>query len=284
MAEKTEQIEQTTFEKFTFKPETPLTDEALKDRVLYTNLIGGAVVTAWGVAFWDYFTISPVMGDEDWFQEDTKYGGADKLGHVYSTYLWSLGFSSLYEYWGMKEEDSIIYGPLTSWVFQGLMEVGDSFSESQGFSYEDMIANTIGAGFYYLREKYPSVKEKVDFRLEYVPNFSSKGDIFTKYDSMKYILALKFNGFESMDDNFLKYAELQLGYFTRGYESGGLYEQEERIGYIGIGLNVSEVLKEMGWLKTSKIFNYYQLPYTYIPFSNEFNSNSYRPPFSGGSY
>ena len=94
-----DKTERTTFEKWTFKPETKLTDEELRDRVLYTNLIGGAVVTAWGVAFWDYFTISPVMGDEGWFKEDTKYGGADKLGHAYSTYLWSLGFASLYEYW-----------------------------------------------------------------------------------------------------------------------------------------------------------------------------------------
>ena len=279
MADKTEQ---TTFEKFTFKPETPLTSEELKDRVLYTNLIGGAVVAAWGVAFWDYFTISPVMGDEGWFEEDTKYGGADKLGHLYSTYLWSLAFASIYEYWGMEEEDSMIYGPMTSWIFQGLMEVGDSFSESQGFSYEDMIANTIGAGFYYLREKYPPLKEKVDLRLEYLPNFRSEGDIFTKYDSMKYLVAVKFSGFESINDSFLKYGELQLGYYTRGYENEIDYPQKERIGYVGIGINVAEVLKEIGWLKTSKIFNYYQLPYTYIPFEHDYNSNSYIPPYSRG--
>lgn len=249
---------------------------------MYTNLAGAAVVTAWGVAFWDYFTISPVAGNEGWFEKDTKYGGADKLGHVYSTYLWSLGFSSLYEYWGMKEEDSMIYGPMTSWIFQGLMEVGDSFSKSQGFSYEDMIANTVGAGFYYLREKYPPLKEKVDLRLEYLPNFNSSGDVFTKYDSMKYLVAIKFSGFESMNDSFLKYAELQLGYYTRGYENEIDYPKKERIGYVGIGINVSEVLKAAGWLKTSKVFNYYQLPYTYIPFEYDYNSNSYIPPYSRG--
>jgi len=82
--------------------EKPLTDEELRYRVLYTNLIGAAVVTAWGVANWDYFTTDPVMADEGWFGDATKYGGADKLGHVYSTYLLSLGFASLYEYWGME--------------------------------------------------------------------------------------------------------------------------------------------------------------------------------------
>jgi len=260
--------------------DTPLTEEEMYTRVLYTNLVGAAVVTAWGVAFWDYFTIDPVIGDEGWFQEDTKYGGADKFGHMYSTYLWSLGFASLYEYWGMEEEESMIYGPLTSWLFQGIMEVGDSFSDSQGFSYEDMVMNTLGAGFYYLREKYPSLKSKLDLRLEYVPDFQGDADIFTQYNSMKYLFALKFSGFESMESNFLRYGELHLGYYTRGYQNNKAYDQKERVVYVGIGINVSEVLASMGWLKTSKIFNYYQLPYTYVPVGYDFDSNSHVAPYS----
>lgn len=262
-----------------YTEEKPLTDEELRNRVLYTNLIGAAVVTAWGVAFWDYFTTDPVMADEGWFGDDTKYGGSDKLGHVYSTYLWSLGFASLYEYWGMDEEESIIYGPLSAWFFQGIMEMGDSFSDTQGFSYEDIIMNTVGAGFYYVREKYPSVKEKLDLRLEYIPDLNAE-DVFTQYNSMKYLLALKFSGFESMESNFLRYGELHLGYYSRGYHNYYDYEQKERVVYVGIGINVSEVLASMGWIKTSKVFNYYQLPYTYVPFGYDFDSHSYVAPYS----
>ena len=261
------------------------THEELMDRVLYTNIAGAALITVWGVTFWDYFSSKPVMGSEGWFGDDTKYGGADKFGHLYSTYLWSLGFSSLYEYWGMEPEESAIYGPLSAWSFQFLMEIGDSFSESQGFSYEDLIANTLGAAFYYVREKYPSFKEKVDLRLEYLPDFQGDGDIFTQYNSMKYLLALKFSGFESMESNFLKYGEIQLGYYTRGYQNHENYEQQERNVYIAIGINVSEVISALGWKKTSKIFNYYQLPYTYVPFSYDFNTEStfgpYERPYHG---
>jgi len=262
------------------KPLTPLSDDELLNRVIYTNLIGAAVVTAWGVAFWDYFTISPVMGDEGWFEKDTKYGGADKMGHMYATYLWSLGFSSLYEYWGMKEEDALLYGPLTSWLFQGIMEVGDSFSESQGFSYEDLVMNTLGAGFYYVREKYPEVKEKLDFRLEYIPDFNSDVDFFTQYNSMKYLFALKASGFESMQDTPMKYFELQVGYYTRGYSEEQNYNSKERTLYVGVGINASEVLKVMGWTKTSKIFNYYQIPYTYVPAGYDFDTQGYVQPYS----
>ena len=262
-----------------FTVEKPLTDEELRYKIIYANLIGAAAVTAWGVVFWDYFTTTPVMGDEGWFGDDTKYGGADKMGHLYSTYLWSLGFASLYEYWGMEEEESMIFGPLSSWLFQGIMELGDSFSETQGFSYEDMVMNTIGAGFYYLREKYPTIKEKVDLRLEYVPELNGK-DVFTQYNSMKYLVAIKFSGFESMESSFLRYGELQLGYYSRGYDNANDYDQKERVLYVGIGINVSEVLASLGWIKTSKVFNYYQLPYTYVPFGYDFDSNSYVAPYS----
>ena len=65
--------ERTLTEKLLFKPELALSDEELRQRVLYTNLIGVGVSMAWGTAFWDYFTISPVAADEGWFGGDTKY-------------------------------------------------------------------------------------------------------------------------------------------------------------------------------------------------------------------
>jgi len=274
--------ERTWYQVAMFKPETPLTDDELRNRVIYTNLVGAAVVLAWGTAFWDYFTVKPVLGDEKWFGADTKYGGADKFGHMYSTYLWSLGFSSLYEYWGMKEEDAILYAPLTSWTFQFLMEIGDSFSETQGFAYEDLVMNTVGAAFYYVREKYPSVKSKLDLRLEYIPDFNAEVDFFTQYNSMKYLFALKFSGFEELEDTPMKYFELQLGYYTRGYSEHENYNEEdkERVIYAGVGINASEVLKAMGWTKTSKILNYYQLPYTYVPFGYDFDTKGYVQPYS----
>ncbi len=274
-------VERTLTEKMLFKPIKTLSDEELKQRVLYTNLIGVGVSMAWGTAFWDYFTIAPVTADEGWFGGDTKYGGADKLGHVYATYIFSLGFSSLYEYWGMDSNDAMLYGPLTGWIFQGMMEVGDSFSATQGFAYEDIVMNTLGAAFYYVREKYPSIKSKLDLRMEYLPDFQEGDeDIFTQYNSKKYLLALKFSGFEAMESNLLKYGELQVGYYSRGYKHDDLYEQKERTAYVGIGINVSEVFASMGWTKTSKFFNYVQLPYAYVPYGYDYDSQSSVSPYS----
>ena len=255
-------------------------EEELQERVFYTNVAATGLVLAWGVTFWDYFQSSPNTHNEGWFGSDTKYGGADKLGHLYSTYLWSLGFASLYEYWGMDEERSRIYGPISGWLVQGLMELGDSFSDTEGFSYEDMTMNTVGAIFYYLREKYPAIKKRVDLRLEYLPDFSSGKDVVTQYNSMKYVLAFKASGFDSLNHGLLKYTELQLGYYTRGYQQHDEYKRKERVLYLGIGINLSKIIGDAGWKKTAKIFNYYQAPYTYIPFGHDFDSKSYVAPYS----
>ena len=277
---------------------TKLTDEQLSDRVLYTNLVGAGVVTLWGVAFWDYFSQTPKFDQEHWFQNDTAYGGADKFGHLYSTYLWSLGFSSLYESWGMNHDDATLNGTVTSWTFQAIMELGDSFSDSYGFSYEDFIMNTVGAGFYYLREMNPSLKEKVDLRCEYVPNFQGNTDFFSQYNSMKYLIALKGSGFDATKSSWLKYTELHLGYYTRGYQNPDLYEaapsngnyhkvntagdlvHTERVIYMAIGISISELLNKAGWTKTGSVFNYVQLPGTYIPFGYDADSRSYVAPYS----
>ncbi len=276
------EVDTTSLEHKLSQPEqaTELTHDELMNRVLYTNLIGAGVVTLWGVAFWDYFKSEPVLGHEGWFGADTKYGGADKFGHMYSTYLWSLGFGSLYESWGMGTEEAAIYGSLTSWTFQAIMEIGDSFSPSQGFSYEDMVFNTLGAAFYYVRERYPSLKNKLDMRIEYVPSFESEADFFTQYNSMKYLFALKFSGFDSMKHNVMRYGEFHLGYYTRGYQNDEAYSKTERVVYAAIGINLAQIIGETGWEKTSKVFNYVQMPYTYVPVGHDFDSDSYVAPYS----
>jgi len=79
-------------------------------------------------------------------------------------------------------------------------------------------------------------------------------------------MALKLDGFDFAQDNYLKYFELHLGYYTRG-----VYDQikRERTVYFGIGINVSRLFKHFSMPKTAKVFNYIQAPYTYIEMKNK---------------
>lgn len=237
--------------------------------ILYANLTGVAVITAWGLVNWDYGQSKPHLSSEGWFSHDTKNGGADKLGHLYTSYLVGSSLSGLYAYWGYKKQEAALYGALSSFLIMNYMEFGDAFS-SFGFSYEDFVMNTLGAAGAYLLSGHPELSKRVDFRIEYVPSFNTL-DVVTEYEKMKYLIVFKAEGFESVTDPWLRYGELHLGYYTRNYKSG-FSSQSERIIYLGVGISLSRLFRQNGYEKTARFFNYYQLPYTYLPFEKELNN------------
>ena len=111
-------------------------DWSKEDKALALNLGVGAAVLGWGVANWDYGEGGPRFQSEGWFDRETEEGGADKLGHFYSAYLFSHLFAGQYERWDFDKDQAIRWGALSSLGVTGLIEVGDAFSD-YGFSYED---------------------------------------------------------------------------------------------------------------------------------------------------
>lgn len=243
-------------------------NESRRD-IVYTNLAGAAIITGWGIVNWDYGKSSPHTNSEGWFDRKSKYGGADKLGHFYAAHMIGSGLSSLYENWGYAEKDAALYGSLSSFFLMNTMEIGDAFSAQQGFSYEDFIVNTLGSLTSYLFYTYPELSKRIDLRIEYLPSFKT-ADIVTEYEKMKYLIAIKGEGFDVITNPILRYGELHLGYYTRHYK-GGFTPESERTLYIGIGINLSKAARQNGYEKTANFLNYYQFPYSYIPLENNLN-------------
>ena len=98
-------------------------------------------------------------------------------------------------------------------------------------------------------------------------------DVFTDYSGQKYLLAVKPDGFLKTGDPLLKAIEFQVGYYTRGYSSGDeeYFSGQHRYGYIGIGLNVTYLLDRLTGHRAAGVFDYYQVPYTYISTREDFN-------------
>ncbi len=230
-----------------------------EQKVTAVNVGGMAFITAWGIAKWDYFDRKPHAQSEGFFGQNTDEGGADKMGHLWSTYALSDGLASLYEDWGYDHEHAVINGALSSFAMMGFMELGDSFSH-YGFSYEDMIMNTTGAATSYLMYKFPELDKKIDLRWEYKPDFKET-DFFTDYQNSKYLIALQLDGFDSLNNTPLQYFELQAGYYVRGFDNHD--PNRERNLYLGIGLDVGKILTSFGCGSFCSIFHYYQTPYTY---------------------
>ena len=246
-------------------PEGWWTSQPKESKLLYTNLTAAALIGVWGLIEWDYGSEGWNKADEGWFEKDSKYGGADKVGHFWSTYAFADALTGLYKSWGYSSDKANLYAALSAWTVQAAMEAGDATSKTQGFSYEDMVANTFGALTSVLMERYPELDRKIDFRVEYVFNVSVNG-IFDDYSNQYYSMVLKLDGFDAFQDNFLKYLELSAGYYSRGY---GESDEDTRSFYGGISINFSRLLKENGWEKTGKTLEYVQLPYTVLKASHD---------------
>jgi hypothetical protein len=73
-------------------------------------------------------------------------------------------------------------------------------------------------------------------------------------------MAVKLDGFESVENKYLKYLELHLGYYVRDIS----INHKERNVYVGIGLNLSKIFSNFSMNKLSTFTRYYQTPYTYV--------------------
>ncbi|NOQ89597.1 MAG: DUF2279 domain-containing protein [Gammaproteobacteria bacterium] len=245
-----------------------LSSEDRNKKLWKVNLIGIGVITAWGVANWDYFSTSPTVKSEGWFGNDTKSGGADKLGHMYTSYVTSHGLSYLYESWCINKNDAALYGSLSSLAIVAYMEVGDAFSDF-GASKEDMAANILGVIYGYYSYKNPRLSNILDLRWEYKPNSETLDDFTTDYENSKYLFALKLNGFEFAQNSFLKHVEFHAGYYTRGFDDANA--TKERNVFVGISLNLTDLLRRHSYNKTSTLLKYYQIPGTSLQLKKDLN-------------
>jgi hypothetical protein len=258
---------------FTFESFKKLPKEK---KSLYLNAGVASGIVLWGIAFWDYGKSSPHLNSEGWFTDDSSNGGADKLGHFYTSYLTTHVLSNLYSSWGYEARKATMLGALSSFGLHGIMELGDSYSR-YGFAYEDFIINGIGCYLGYLTYRYPGISRKFDLRLEYFPSKELRKeksmDVITDYSGMKFLVATKLDGFDFVKNRYLKYLELHIGYFTRGYgDTTGTYISESRHVYAAIGVNLSKIFRELSFNRTSKILTYYQVPYTYVPIDYNLNN------------
>jgi Predicted periplasmic lipoprotein (DUF2279) len=241
------------------------------EKIAALNIGAAIAVAGWGAVHWDYGERSAHASSERWFQKDTKHGGADKVGHMYTGYVLSHAFASAYEGWGAPRDHAALQGAASSFLITGLIEFGDSFSR-YGFSYEDMIANTCGSALGWWIWLDPDVASKVDFRVEYDFRFQ-QSDVVTDYEHLKYFLAFKADGFEMLKETPLRYFELHTGYFTRGYSDEAMAHGDdlERRVFVGISINLTSLFSNYDLKAPATLLRYLQPPYTTASLSHDLN-------------
>ena len=232
--------------------------DGLANKIAADRWWGVATIVSYGVIQWDYFSRPPHRASEGWFGADTPEGGADKWGHAYSTHLMTHTLAARYREFGLTQQDAGKQALLSSLLLNGVMEVGDSFS-NYGYSNEDMIMNVVGAYIGYKTVVDDVWRDRLDFRIEHNLRGASR-DPFTDYQHYKYLFALKLNGFDSLADTPLRWLEFHIGYYARGYHRDDALR--ERHAYIGVGFNFGLWFEKQGWHRTATVLRFVQPPAT----------------------
>ena len=260
-----EVIEDINNETVTLNEYTLITKEPIQGLIM-DHLLADTVIAIWGYDHWKWTTESLHTKTEPWFEKDSETGGSDKTGHFYMTYLLSRVLSSRMEDRGYSLEQSSLVGSLSGILAMTLLEVGDGTSP-YGFSKEDLVADSLGAGLAYLIRSNPKVDDFIDIRLEYMPtsNYLKGGDNTTDYSGMKHLIAFKMAGFDDLKESCWSLLEFQAGYYARGYRSFDNAEEDEHSQhlYVGIGLSLANFAKRSEINILKNLFEFYQPGGTY---------------------
>lgn len=191
------------------------------------------------------------FSSEGWFAEDSPNGGADKLGHFYSSYLSTRLMAETFEWAG---HDPYSAARLAGWTSAAVMfgvEVMDGFTLEYGFSKEDLVMNLGGVGLATLFQLNPELDEKFDLRFMYWRSDDAdklgENDPVSDYSGQTYLLITKATGFSALRNKpLLRYLEFAVGYGSRGYQPNpGQFAEpfpKERNIYLGLSLNLAELL------------------------------------------
>ncbi len=86
------------------------------------------------------------------FNDWPEWKQVDKVGHIYSAYIESMGSAELWRWTGMERKKRIWIGGMSGAVYQTVIEVLDGFSAEWGWSWGDFGANILGSGAYVAQE------------------------------------------------------------------------------------------------------------------------------------
>jgi uncharacterized protein YfiM (DUF2279 family) len=215
----------------------------------------------------------PTFGfkSEGWFGKSTTSLGMDKVHHAYKTYVIADVMQGLIQKRSNGDRASVTSGALIGLGLMTYGELFDGLTKGHGWSNEDMTVHLAGAGFAMLRNNIPGMRDKLDFRMLTMPTFrGDQTDLVNLLAQRKYLLAVQLDGFERFERTPLRYVELHLGYYGRGFT-----DRERALGaplkrniYVGVGLNLQQFWpkkpKSMVARLSKGTLDYIQLPYTSV--------------------
>jgi hypothetical protein len=215
--------------------------------------------------------------DEGWFGPDTKFGGADKASHFADYYVITKEFTFIFGRLGFSENAARLMAAGTAFTGGLVNEVADGFTK-YGFSYQDVVMNSVGIGTSLLVMT-TGVDDVVGFRTSHFGSF--KHDVYS--------MDLKLTGLArrlGLNIGPLRFLYFSATYGIKGYPSDDTGEQRQ-IG-LELGLNLEEIFNTFGvrrdtWWGTTLHFaaDNLRFPFTAVGFRYDLNHRKWHGPNTG---
>lgn len=243
----------------------------------YSNLsllVTPSIMTIYGVTSWGWISNGMKFRtrDEKWFQRETYAGGADKTSHMYGHFMITKGYYDVFLRMGLSPDVANYKAMLAGEITGIVIELGDGVSH-YGFSWGDLIADTVGVGFAGLLNAYPHLDELIGFQCQWWPKTAPAAHPNQKlrspiddYNNQKYVINVRAQGISSLKEHWAtRYLNLDFGYYSRGYKADKSNPGSDpnlfgRNIFVGMSLNLSALLEPKSSV-AGTIFKYYQTPF-----------------------
>ncbi len=167
------------------------------------------------------------------YNDNNGYLQVDKFGHMFGGYVYSYTGFHLMKCLGFSGKEALIFGGTLGLVLQTPIEIMDGIHEGYGFSWGDMLANSMGSAMVIGQELLfheQIIKYKFSYReSEYSKNAngyfgdSSLDRFFNDYNGHTYWFSIPINRF-ILKDKLPSWLN-----FSIGYGANGMYGEFENI-------------------------------------------------------
>jgi hypothetical protein len=197
------------------------------------------------------------FGGDGWFGGRTYTGGADKLGHAWSSLALSRLTGEILIWGGWEPWQAGLLGSgMTLGLFTAF-ELKDAFYTE--FSPGDALFNGLGGALAFAMLAYPPLDELVDFRVEYLPSREYRDllagrrppegpagprqvslNFVEDYSGQRYLLALHLGALPPLRGRtWARLVDVAVGYETSGYMPAPIAPEVRRERHLFLGLAVN---------------------------------------------
>ncbi len=179
------------------------------------------------------------------YNDNAGFLQVDKFGHMFGGYVYSyIGYSGLVKL-GATRKEALLFGSTLGFVLQFPIEIMDGLHEGYGFSWGDIVANTMGSALVFGQELLFR-EQLVKYKFSYWESEYSKNSNGYYGETTMNRLLKDYNGHTywfSMPINRLvpKYNMPQWLNLAIGYGANGMYGEFENItSYNGVAIPETE--------------------------------------------